>query len=61
MDDAYVTDPTHGGKVTCHKCCRFIRQGDDWFEHMPHNPGVYFHCECFNRYEHYYGLDRPID
>lgn len=56
-----VTDPVHGGKITCHKCGAFIKSNEDWFEFVPGHTGVYFHVSCFNRYEHYYGLDRPID
>jgi hypothetical protein len=60
----YVTNPVHGGKETCHKCNGFIKRG----EHLIFtNCGgdqefdVNFHRDCFNPYEHYYGLDRPID
>ena len=54
----YITDPTHGGKITCHKCVAFIREGETWFQY---SVGVFFHRKCFNRYEHYYGLDKAID
>lgn len=56
-DASFVRDPTHGGKVTCHKCVSFIKEGETVVRHY----GVTFHPFCFNRYEHYYGLDRPID
>lgn len=49
----------------CHKCKDVIKEGegkpyinhpnDDSFE------PTWFHHKCFNRYEHYYGLDRPLD
>lgn len=58
----YVTNPTHGGKVTCHKCNGFILED----EHIPYwgrtetNVIAHFHKDCFNHYEHYYGLDKPI-
>ena len=65
MAMAYITNPTHGGKVTCHKCGQFIaeNEGEGYLDHQHKNdfPAVWFHKECFNQYEHYYGLDRPID
>lgn len=27
----YITDPAHGGKVTCEQCCTFIDEGEDHF------------------------------
>ena len=61
----HITNPTHGGKVTCHKCNGFIVEGDGegyWdHQHRDEFPHVWFHKDCFNRYEHYYGLDKPID
>lgn len=65
MEASYITNPAHGGKITCHKCNDFIREG----EAVPYKnhteagelPIVWFHKDCFNRYEHYYGLDKPID
>ncbi len=56
MDKSYITDPSHGGKVTCHRCNGFIKEGDEKIFDQ-----TYFHKECFNQYEHYYGLDKPID
>lgn len=56
VGEFYVTDPTHGGKVTCHKCNGFILKKDHLFILKRD-----WHEDCFNRYEHYYGLDRPID
>ena len=50
----------------CHKCKREINlEEDNEIEfvdvlNLKANP-VFFHEECFNRYEHYYGLDKPID
>lgn len=40
----------------CHKCGAalnivYIKYGDE----------AKFHLDCFSRYDHYYGLDRPID
>ena len=61
MDKSYITDPSHGGKVTCHKCNGFIKEGDEViFDHEVIYK-TYFHIECFNPYEHYYGLDKPLD
>ena len=62
---AYITDPAHGGKVTCHKCNGFITE-DQHKEHRddPNTdefPKHHFHKRCFNLYKHYYGLDRSID
>ncbi len=63
MDKSYITNPAHGGKVTCHKCNGFIKEGEEveWVNIPPLNHLVYFHKECLNKYEHYYGLDKPID
>jgi hypothetical protein len=63
--DLHVTDPSHGGKVTCHKCNGFILHRD-WVPYWDHQhkdefPKEHFHKDCYNRYEHYYGLDKPID
>lgn len=57
MEREFITNPVHGGKVTCYKCSGFIRGGDEYW----YSPGVFFHKDCFNHYEHYYGLDKPID
>lgn len=61
----YVTNPMHGGKVTCHKCNRFIYEGDDVpyldHQHRDEFAKAHFHRRCYNQYEHYYGLDKPID
>jgi len=61
----YITNPVHGGKVTCHKCNGFIKEGDGegFLDHQHRNdfPNVWFHKSCFNQYEHYYGLDKPLD
>lgn len=63
MDDSYVRNPTHGGKVTCHKCNGFIPQSELLVYHSSdgYSPEEFFHQECYNPYSHYYGLDRPID
>lgn len=63
--EAHVTDPSHGGKVVCHKCGSFIIYSD-WVpyrdhQHLDEFPHIHFHKDCFNKYEHYYGLDKPID
>lgn len=62
-DEFYVTNPIHGGKETCHKCNGFIKHIDlrAYSNKDRYPPDIYFHKECFNPYEHYYGLDRPID
>lgn len=58
MEKPYITDPIHGGKITCHKCCGFITE---MYPYVVYSPGVYFHYDHYNGYEHYYGLDKPID
>jgi hypothetical protein len=64
-DLIHVTDPAHGGKVTCYKCNGFIQQKDAVpyrdRQHKDDFPNTWFHKDCYNRYEHYYGLDKPID
>jgi hypothetical protein len=55
-----VTNPAHGGKIDCHKCGRWIYDNEKCLEYDG-NSGTFFHVECYNRYEHYYGLDKPID
>jgi hypothetical protein len=55
--DIPLRNPVHGGKITCHKCGGFLFDKDFVEEHY----GVHFHDYCFNRYEHYYGLDKPLD
>lgn len=61
----FITDPVHGGKVTCHKCNTFICEGDGvgYLDHQNKDefPNAWFHKKCFNIYEHYDGLDKPID
>lgn len=61
----YLTDPTHGGKITCHKCQGFILEGDEKGYFLPVRMNkiavAHFHNDCYNPYEHYYGLDKPID
>lgn len=61
----YITNPAHGGKVTCHKCGGFIEEGDDVpymdHQHIDEFPRAHFHKRCYSRYEHYYGLDKPLD
>jgi len=63
--EKFVTNPAHGGKVTCHKCNGFIDE-DVWVPYWDHQHKTefaryHFHQDCFNPYEHYYGIDRPID
>lgn len=57
MEREFITNPIHGGKVTCYKCSGFIRGGDEYW----YSTGVFFHRDCFSHYEHYYGLDKPLD
>lgn len=61
----HVTDPAHGGKVTCHKCNGFIiaaeHEGYSDHQHKDEFPKYHFHKNCYNPYEHYYGIDKPID
>ena len=63
--DGFVSNPVHGGKVTCHKCNGSILQSEHlpyWdYQHGNEYPSIHFHKGCYNQYEHYYGLDRPID
>lgn len=62
--DFYVTGPQHGGKVTCYKCNGFIVEKDDepyWEYPDKKKILAHFHKDCYNPYEHYYGLDKPID
>lgn len=62
---AYITNPAHGGKITCYKCGGFIEEGDEegyWdHQHCDEFPAYHFHKKCFNQYDHYYGIDKPID
>lgn len=58
----FVTDPAHGGKVTCRRCSSFIDGGHPYFSYNTGTGEKLFWCEpCFNRYEPYYDLDKPID
>lgn len=61
----WITNPLHGGKVTCHKCTGFIKEHDGIgyhvHQHKDEFPRAWFHVSCYNQYEHYYGLDRPLD
>lgn len=65
MENSYIINPLHGGKVTCHKCGGFIKENEavGYFDHQHTNefPKIHFHNKCYNEYEHYYGLDKPID
>jgi hypothetical protein len=65
MGTQYIVNPHHGGKVTCHKCNGFIieESGIGYYnvQHSTEFPNTWFHQDCYNPYEHYYGLDRPID
>lgn len=58
----YITNRTHGGKVTCHKCNDFILTGKGVLYPRGgfRDTDTWFHVKCFDRYEHYYGLDKPI-
>lgn len=64
-DVEHITNPSHGGKVTCHTCSGFIIEGKGTgyldHQHPKDFPSVWFHTECYNPYEHYYGIDKPID
>ena len=64
--DAFVfTNPAHSGKVDCYKCHGWIMEGDEIgyldHQHSIEFPSIHFHKWCFNPYEHYYGLNKPID
>lgn len=49
----------------CHKCEKPIEDGEGKeFTNHPNDvsfPPTWFHNRCFNRYQHYYGLDKPLD
>lgn len=53
------------GPHTCHKCKLLIEDGDgkEFINYPNDEPflATWFHDKCFNRYEHYYGLDKPVD
>lgn len=61
----HITNPAHGGKITCHKCNGFIIEGEETayreYQTRKEFPKYFFHKECYNQYEHYYGIDKPID
>ena len=44
----------------CHKCKQLINK-KDLYVFRGEMTIVNFHKDCFNGYEHYYGLDKPID
>lgn len=57
----YLTNPVHGGKVTCRVCGGFIDQEQKFIK----RGNTYEHLdsqgpEC-NRYANYYGPGKPID
>lgn len=65
-NEEFITNPEHGGKVCCHKCGGFITRLSNHVPYLDHQhkndfPRCWFHEECFNPYEHYYGIDRPLD
>lgn len=49
---AHVTDPAHGGKVTCHKCNGFIQNKDAMgyhdHQHPQDFPNIWFHKACYD-------------
>lgn len=55
-------DPITEETGLCHKCLKPIIEAERLIFH-PEDAldGAQFHKSCFNPYEHYYGLDRPID
>ena len=63
LDGFYVTNPAHGGKVTCEKCSSFIDENSVYWTVKTSilEYTVYIHDKCYNAYEHYYGLNKPID
>lgn len=65
MEKPFITNPAHGGKIVCHKCVGFIKEDEavPYRDHQHRNdfPNTWFHHRCYNPYEHYYGLDKPID
>lgn len=59
--EEWLTDPVHGGKITCRVCNGFI----DTREHYIKRGDTYEHLdsqgpEC-NRYNNYYGPGKGID
>lgn len=56
----YVTNPNHGGKITCELCNGFIdgrfryKKIGDRYQHLEEN-------EACNPYLNYYGPGKPID
>lgn len=48
------------GEITCHKCKEKIDDGDLVVIYVDKIIAI-FHRYCFSRYQHYYGLDKPID
>jgi len=50
----------HGWDKVCHKCGKLI-EGEAHFYEEDNGVKAIFHKDCYNQYEHYYGLDRPID
>lgn len=48
----YVTNPAHGGKVTCHKCNGFIEDKDAVgyrdHQHKDDFPNTWFHKHCYD-------------
>lgn len=62
MASPYITNPMHGGKISCHKCTGFFMEGKDVpMTPITDRPDIFFHEGCYAYYEHYYGLDKPID
>lgn len=61
----FVTNPSHGGKVTCHECGTFIEEGQEMgyrdHQHKDEFPKYHFHKQCYNPWAHYYGIDKAID
>jgi hypothetical protein len=48
----YITNPVHGGKVTCHKCLGFILEGEGVgyhdHQHRDECPAMWFHKDCYD-------------
>lgn len=54
-----VSEPTPilEGQSICEKCKLVIKTGETVVTHY----GAVWHPFCFNKYEHYYGLNKGID
>ncbi len=63
MSGFYVTDPQHGGKVTCEECCGYIDEKDHVgildHQHPWDFPAIHFHKKCYEE-RHDDVIDPPL-